>query len=221
MERINLKRIASVLCVLMLSMGATTVMAQRAPDKSVSILQEVAKTIKAYPSVSIDFSLRVENNDEVTFSERGVLRVKQNKYYCAVGSTKMFCDGKTVWNYSSETNEVSISDFDPTDENIMNPLQLISDYAKNYSSKFIREEYKNGKQLYVIDLTPLKKATYYKVRLFLNKATKQVIRIVIYEREANTYYYEVNKCTTSVKLDDSLFVFDQTKYPNVEINDMR
>jgi outer membrane lipoprotein-sorting protein len=73
----------------------------------------------------------------------------------------------------------------------------------------------------IIDLTPLKASSHYRVRLILDKNKKQLIRLTVYEKEGIQYTYVVNKFTVNQNISEGQFSFDPAKYPDVELIDIR
>ena len=73
----------------------------------------------------------------------------------------------------------------------------------------------------LIDLTPKTTQSYYRIRLFINKANNQILRIALYDKDNTIYTYHIEQFKSNVTLADSYFVFDKSKYPGVEVNDMR
>ena len=44
---------------------------------------------------------------------------------------------------------------------------------------------------------------------------------MVYEKDNTIYTYNIEQFKSDIPLDDKLFVFDKTKHPGVEVNDMR
>ena len=84
-------------------------------------------------------------------------------------------------------------------------------------------ESKVGAKTYqMIDLSPTDaKKTVFKVRLSIDKATKQIANVVIFEKNGNTYTYNVKTFTPNAKVPETTFAFDTKKYPGVEVVDLR
>ena len=78
-----------------------------------------------------------------------------------------------------------------------------------------------GKTIAVIDMTPIKGKSYYKVRLYINKSVKQISSSTIYDKNGSEYSYKVTKFTTNVAMADTIFTFNKANYPGVTENDMR
>ncbi|MCQ2286727.1 MAG: outer membrane lipoprotein carrier protein LolA [Bacteroidales bacterium] len=207
---------------LILSMFVSNIMAQNTDGGATSILNAVAKKYQAFTSMSINYTFKVEKDKKVLQTMTGTIKVKGDKYAAKLGDQAIYCDGKSIWNYQKESEEVSIFEFDPTDkDNILNPSNLLSGWSKIYSAKFIREETQNNKILQVIDLKPLKRSDIYKVRIMIDKNKKELYAMSTFEVDNTVSTYYIDKFVANSAIDDAQFVFDVKAHPEVEVNDMR
>jgi len=60
-----------------------------------------------------------------------------------------------------------------------------------------------------------------KVRLYVDKVKNQIAKAQTFNKDGNTYILVLKSMKTNVELKDDYFKFDKSKYPGVEINDMR
>ena len=126
-----------------------------------------------------------------------------------------------MWNYQKASNEVSIYDYEESDDDALNPAKMVANWQKDFSAKFIREDVEKNKAVQIIDLTPKVGQSYYKIRLVIDKGKGEIIRTSIYEKDNTIYTYYFDSFTTNSTIDDSTFKFNASKYPGVEVNDMR
>ena len=103
----------------------------------------------------------------------------------------------------------------------MNPQKILSNWETKFRAKYIRDEVINSISLEIIDLTPKVNQTYYRIRLFINKANNHITRIAMYDKDNSIYTYYIEQFKVNVTLPDATFVFIPSKYPGIEINDMR
>ena len=190
--------------------------------ESSKILKELEAKLNTYTSLSIDFAFQSEKNEKITDEMQGNIRVKGSKYVLFTPMQQVYCNGVTVWNYLPEQKEVSLSHYSEADDSqLINPLSLVKNYAQLYKSNFIKEGYNKGVLEQIVDLTPLKANSLYKIRLAIDKNRKQVLRIILYEKDGMQYTYLVTKFQPNQHPNDSDYVFDVLKYPDVEVIDMR
>ncbi len=195
--------------------------AQQEDAKSKAILDAVSKKTKAYTTIKADFEYTLENKtDKSSVKQKGSIILKGNKFKLLIEGQTLINDGKTVWNYIKESNEVQINE-SVNDDNSITPSNLLTIWEKDFRNKFISEGVENGITVQIIDLVPKQTRSYYKIKLYIDKAKSQLVKAIIFEKEGKTHYYTLKNFVTNEAVSDSTFTFDKTKYPNVEIIDLR
>ena len=186
--------------------------------KATAILDEVSAKTKLYKTIKIDFTYAMDNAKEKIHDKfKGTLISKGDKYKLTAAGQDVISDGKTMWTYLKDANEVQINNAGEDDDSFT-PTKLLSGYSKDYKSKFIEEKGNNQ----IIELYPLKKGkTFTKVQLTIDKSKKQISKFVIYDRSGSTFSYIVDKFVADQAIADNVFTFNKAEHPGVEINDMR
>jgi len=186
--------------------------------KATTILDEVSAKTKLYKTIKIEFTYAMDNAKEKIHDKfKGTLLSKGDKYKLTAAGQDVISDGKTMWTYLKDANEVQINNAGEDDDSFT-PTKLLSGYSKDYKSKFIEE--KGNDQ--IIELYPLKKGkTFTKVQLTIDKSKKQISKFIIYDRSGSTFSYIVDKFATDQAIADNVFTFNKADHPGVEINDMR
>lgn len=195
--------------------------AQDVDGGATAILKKLSGKYVAYSTIKIDYTYKCEKNNKVLDSKSGVMTIKGDKYTFVFGNQTSYCDGKTLWNYQKDVNEVSIFEYIEEEDNLLNPAKILSDWDKEYRAKFIREENENNKVVQIIDLMPLKSSSFYKIRLKIDKAKQEIISITAFEKDNTSYSYHIDKLVVNTTIDDASFTFDLSKHPGVDVNDMR
>jgi len=214
-----MKRI-SFIAILMLLITAVT--AQNTDGGANELLKKVSQKYQAYTSMQFHYTLVTTKDSKTLGSSQGNFYLKGNKYQTSYDGQSFYCDGTSIWNYQKATNEVSIYEYDPEDdENMMNPRLLLKNWEKQFRAKYIRDEYANSQSVALVDLTPKYNQSYYRIRLFINKSTLNIKKVVIYEKDNTLYTYNIEQFKSNVTLSDETFTFNKSKYPGVEVNDMR
>jgi len=186
--------------------------------KATVILDDVSAKTKLYKTIKIDFTYAMDNAKENIHDKfKGTLLSKGDKYKLTAAGQEVISDGKTMWTYLKDANEVQINNAGD-DEDSFTPTKLLSGYGNDYKSKFIQE--KGNTQ--IIELYPLKKGkSFTKVQLTIDKAKKQISKFVIYDRNGSTFSYIVDKFVADQAISDNVFTFNKADHPGVEMNDMR
>ncbi|WP_199117513.1 outer membrane lipoprotein carrier protein LolA [Pedobacter sp. ASV28] len=216
-----MKRFA--LMFLTLAVFSSAVCAQNDP-KAKAILAEVSKKYRSYDVVKTEFSFTLDNKQaKVKETQQGTLYVKANanKYKVAMTNQDLISDGKVQWTYLKNDKEVQISNVDPSGE-ALNPAKIFTIYEKGFKYIYTGEQKVGAKTYEMIDLSPVDiKKSVFKVRLSIDKVTKQIANVVIFEKNGNTYTYNVKTFSPNVKVPEATFAFDTKKYPGVEVVDLR
>jgi outer membrane lipoprotein carrier protein len=191
--------------------------------KAKAILDGVSQQTKSYASIEIAFSYIMENKKQnLKETKSGTAMMKGEKYRLNFAGQTIISDGKVVWTYIKDANEVQINNVDPNDDEAMSPNKLLTAYDKSFTPKFIKEEQRGARFLQILDLTPTKGRTYYKIRVEIDKAKKQIASATVYDKNGTTTYtYLVNKFTTDKVIPDTKFTFRAADYPGVEVIDLR
>lgn len=192
--------------------------------KAKEILAAVSKKYRSYDIVKTDFTFTLNNEKaKVKETQQGTLYVKANanKYKVAMTNQDLISDGKVQWTYLKNDQEVQISNVDNSGDAI-NPAKIFTIYEKGFKYAYTGENKVGAKVYQMIDLTPTNtKKSVLKVRLSIDKVSKQIANVVIFEKNGNTYTYNVKTFSPNVKVPETTFAFDAKKYPGVEIIDLR
>jgi outer membrane lipoprotein-sorting protein len=213
-----MKRISLIIAIVLATLGLS---AQNVDGGATPILKKLASKYAAYTTMKIDYTYKCEKNDKVLDSKSGVMTIKGDKYTFVFGNQTSYCDGKTLWNYQKDVKEVSIFEYVEEEDNLLNPAKILSDWDKEYRAKFIREDTENNKLVQIIDLMPIQSSSFYKIRMVIDKAKQEIMSVSAFEKDNTIYSYYIDKFLVNTPMDDSSFVFDLTKYPDVDVNDMR
>lgn len=207
---------------LVLSSGMS-VMAQ-SEVKAKAILAEVSKKYRSYDVIKTEFSYTLENPEaKIKETQAGTLFVKSklNKYKVILKGQELISDGKSQWTYLKADKEVQVSEVDNSAD-ALNPAKLFTIYEKGFKSLYTNDTKVNGKMVHNIDLSPTDtKRSFFKVKLQIDKLSKQIVNAVIFDKNGNRYTYSIKTFTPNIKVPESTFAFDAKLYPGVELVDLR
>jgi len=213
-------RLISILFAVLFS----TLSFSQSDEKATTILKKVAKQYKTYKGVSIQFSLTMENaQEDIKESSKGKAWVKGNNYKVNLMGVETFFDGTTKWSYIKDAEEVNITTPDPDDKNTFNPSKLFTEYEEGYKVRYIKEVFQNNRALHQIDLFPInvKGSEFNRIRIFVDKDKNQIYKIIRFGKDGNDYTITLSSIKKETALPDSLFKFEASKYPDVEVIDLR
>ncbi len=203
--------------------ATTSVHAQDDP-KSKAVVDALIAKSKSWTSFEVDFvSVLVNNASKLNVKQEGNVRVKGKLFNLALTDNTVINDGKAIYTYSKKSNEVTISD--PADmDKELDPTKLFTIYEQGFKSQFVEEKKAaDGSVEQVVKLFPLEpaKKPYHTVIMTVDKAKVQPKVVKVLYKDGNEVTYTLKKFTPNVDLYESVFVFDKSKYPGVEVNDVR
>lgn len=189
------------------------------------ILDEVSKKTRSFKSISASFVFTLENEQmDIYEQNEGSVKLKGQKYVVELPDIgiKVFSDGKTVWNYMEDGNQVTISNMEESGSELMDPSSIFTIYEKGFQSKLIGDKKLGNEVFHEIELYPDSgEQDVSKIILLIGKADKMIKSALLYGTDGNTYGIEVTKMDTTADLPDSWFVFNSSDYGDVEIIDFR
>jgi outer membrane lipoprotein-sorting protein len=213
-----MKRISILILAMFLFQGINAQGDKKAKD----ILTGVSAKYKSYKSMRAEFSYTLENPQaKIKETQAGSIILSGAKYRLAIAGQEIICDGKTIWTYMKEAKEVQVNDVDPSAEGIK-PSEIFTMYEKGFLYKFVDEKKVAGKIQQNLELTPTDKSKeFFKIKLTIDKASKQIVKSVIFDKNGNRYTYAIKTFTPNYAVNASSFMFDAKKFPGVEVVDLR
>jgi outer membrane lipoprotein carrier protein len=224
---LNMNRFFATLAIVLYT--SSVVFAQAPAAKSdpaaKKVLDQVSAKVKSYSTIKINFSLTIQNAEgKVESKKTGTVYMKGAKYRVSLPpGVEMFSDGSNTWNYDKSSNEVKIDKVDES-AGALTPQKLFTNfYDKDYLYKLNDDTKVNGKPAQEIELTPFDKTKpFFKVLLEVDPVTKNIVSTRLFEKNGTRITYTANTFSpNNPSVTDAIFVFDQTKYPGVEVVDLR
>ncbi|GAA0894763.1 hypothetical protein GCM10009122_44440 [Fulvivirga kasyanovii] len=207
--------------LMMFWLGGLVTFAQNDPQAK-EVLDAMSAKYKKIPAYSADITSSLINEvDGINEEFGGKITVKGEMYKLEMDDQVVINNGTTVWTYLPDVNEVNIDTYNP-DEDEISPSKIYDAYKKGYKYLFVGNETDNGTAVSVIDLVPNDKdAQFFKIRLFIAKKDHSLKSWTMFDKSGNKYKYTIKNFNGNISPKDSAFSFDATKYPGVEIIDLR
>lgn len=149
----------------------------------------------------------------------GTIELKGDKFVLECGGIKSWFDGKTLWSYIEDSEEVNISTPTPEELQSINPYAMLGIYKTGFNYSYAGTESINGSVCKKVVLTPEKKQDIKEISITVDGRMRPA-GIEIKNNSGDTQKFTVKEYK-SVNLADSYFKFNPKDYPGVEIIDLR
>lgn len=200
-----------------------SIYAQQNPDAK-KILDALSEKTKSHKVIETDFKVTFKNmKEDIQNTSEGEIIIKGDKYRLKFMGAESFYDGKTLWSYLPDVNEVNITEPAPDDEDIFNnPKRLFTIYENDYKYQLIENLTQDGKDYSLVDLYPINlEEEYTRIRLQINTTDYFLASATIFGKDGSNYTITIDNYKTNANFEDSYFTFNESQYPKVEIIDMR
>ncbi|MGB5417546.1 LolA family protein [Algibacter sp.] len=191
-----------------------------AQNNAKALLNEVSAKVKTYDNISLDFKYTLENlSENIKQETKGDVVMQGDQYRLNIlGITSLF-DGKTLYNISTEDEEVTItSNIDPEND-LIAPSKMLSFYEDGYTYKLDIEQNINGRKIQYVKLTPIDSNSEIKnILLGIDAQTKHIYNLIQVGENGTKTTLTVNSFKTNEPLSKTLFTFDGNKYKDYYIN---
>lgn len=194
-------------------------------SKAKQILEAVSSKTRSLETISVDFMFTMENEEMDMYEENeGTLQLKGQKYVVSLPDigVKVYSDGKTLWNYMKDGNQVTISNLEDGGSELMDPSTVFTIYEKGFRSVYTGEKKEGNNAYHQIELFPdSPEYEVDKILLSIDKSDDMIKSATLYGIDGNLYGVDVHKMETGKPLPDAYFVFNPKEYGDLEIIDFR
>ena len=184
-----------------------------------NVLDKAAAKYKKFNSLEISFTLSMINEQEnIKDSQDGKAWMKGNKYKLNIMGAENYFDGKDIFTYLAEAEELTIKKPNAQEEDLLNPTKLFNIHKKGFNLKILE----NINNIVLVELTPKKENNFKNIKIWIDANSLIIKKVVAYGQDNNdievliSHIKEVNP-----SLADDFFVFDTKKYPGTTVIDMR
>jgi len=173
------------------------------------IVKNVRKKYDKIKSLAVDFVQTIYWSlaDEEQHVTGKLYLAEGNRYRVETETQTIVTDGKTVWTFSKDRNQVIISDLEHSKENPL-PRDLLLRYTKESKSKLMGESKVDGVDCYELEFIPKQEDAYVlSTRVWIEKGKWLARKILQEDINENTTRYELKNFKINQPLPASLFRF--------------
>jgi len=188
------------------------------------ILDRVSEKTNSHSTIIADFELIIDNRMEnIQSSSKGLIKIKGNKYYLESMGSLVYYNGKTMWSFMTDINEVTISEPEGEENNFVdNPALIFNFYNRDFKYRLIGETEQNNIPMYEIDLYPKDlNQPYSSFKLLVKKSNNELYMVRARSKDAIDFTIYIHNLKYNTPLEDVIFEFNTSDYPDIEIIDMR
>ena len=203
----------NIIACLVLLFATQVVTAQ---NNAEAIIRLMVDQVKSHKNMEMAFNYQI-SPDGKTFSnnEKGHAWLQGEAYKIEMADQQTISDGKTIWSYLVDDEEVMVSKASDGTDNT--PLKLLTSLDESYVATLSGID---AQGVATIELAN-PKGQYKRVTLKINTKKTELKSADIYMEDGSKAVINVEEMKFDQKLDDKFFTFDTKKHPNVDVIDMR
>ncbi len=207
-----------ILALLLFSFWGVQAQSKKQAEK---LVESVINKIASYNNFVADLSYTMVNTEmDIDEKKTGKIYVSGDKYRIEMPGQTIISDGKTLWTYLEDSQEVMVSNMEDNDESI-SPTKILTSYDKNYDARFSKDATYKNSNLKLIELKPTEGKNFEKMSVLINQKKLELENFSVYDKNGNVFTYHIINMKPNTDLPADTFTFDSKKYPGVEVVDMR
>ena len=192
---------------------ASTLKAQNSAD---ALVRTFVDQLKSHKNLELVFDYQFSTDGKnLSEAQKGHAWLQGEAYKVELAEQQNISDGKTIWTYLVDEEEVMVSNATEGEDNT--PLKLLTSLDKNYAATVSKMD-NNG--LCTVELAN-PKGIYKRITLKINTKTTEIKSADIYVEDGSKMVINVKEVKFDQKLGDKFFTFDEKAHPKVDVIDMR
>lgn len=181
-------------------------------DSARQTLDKAVAKVKKGGGISLSFAISSSQG-----AAKGTMMVQGNKFQVSTPASKVWYDGKSMWTYSPQSKETTLTTPTAAELGEINPMLYL-----NAGNRFDVKFGKNGGNTKTLILTPKSKREGVKsVSILLNATTLLPSKILISPTSGGVMTLSVTGIKTGQKFSASTFTYPKASYPKTKIIDLR
>jgi outer membrane lipoprotein-sorting protein len=205
--------------LLLLCCYTTPSLAKIKPDAQA---KRVVTHIRKLSTFQADFVYTRQAKDiEDVQQIQGKVWVKGNKYKIVLDEQVIISNGETIWNYLPEFHEVHINNFE-AEAALFSPIQFMHIHEQGFIPIALKIITIDKVEYNIVELIASEQENLINhLSLTIGKKNHQIKNMKALDSNGTTHSFMITKLVPDVDIKDNYFVFDTTKYEDLEIVDLR
>ncbi len=180
-----------------------------------ALVRLMVNQMKSHKNVELDYKYQVSSEGLSTEAQQGKAWLQGEAYKVEMVEQQIISDGKTIWTYLVDEEEVMISNATEGEDNT--PLKLLTSLDENYAATLTGLDAKGNATIELAN----PKGKYRRISLRANPNNLAINGMDVYMEDGTKLILTVDEMKFDQELDDKFFTFDTKKHPNVDVIDMR
>jgi chaperone LolA len=187
-----------------------------AQNNAEALIRVLVNQVKSHQNMEMKFSYQISPDEKTLIDAlKGKAWLQGEAYKIELPEQQTISDGKTIWSYLVDDEEVLVSNATEGTDNT--PLKLLTSLDKNYAATLTNIDAQGNA---VIELAN-PKGQYKRITLKINAKKTELKNVDIYMEDGSKVMITIEEMKFDQQLDDKFFSFDAKKHPNVDVIDMR
>jgi len=187
--------------------------------KATAILNKVSKLYKSYSGIKSTFTITTTSAQGKSTSSSGTVWIKGTKYKLDYAGQEIYCNGKYIWTFNKEDNEVTKENYKVKD-NAITPNEIFTIYNRDFKNAYEGPTVRDGKNYEVIKMVSKKKVNYSYINLEIDKSTSKIQRMTQRYKNGTEIIYSIGQFTANTALADNFFDWNAASHPGVSEVDL-
>lgn len=198
--------------MLVLFFAAQAVTAQ---NNAEAIIRLMVNQMKSHKNVEMKFKYHLDADGEAAENQQGKAWLQGEAYKVQMADQQIVSDGKTIWTYLFEDEEVMISNATEGEDNT--PLKLLTSLDQNYAATLTGMDAQGTATIELAN----PKGQYRRVTLRACTSNLTINSLDVYMEDGTKLIINIDEMNYDLELGDKFFTFDTKTHPNVDVIDMR
>lgn len=192
-------------------------------EKSIEILDKMSNIYKNSTGTELSLKIELEDGQSGTANSiKGTLKTKGNAFVLETSMANMTFDGKYLYVYNKQANEITVSAPAPEEIQGMDPTSILGGYKKGY--KVIAPEFKTegNREIAVVSLFPENiEDPFFKTSISVDAKTYEPVGVSTHNKNGMVSTINITKLKTNLNYTASDLEFDLNKYSKAMLIDLR
>ena len=203
----------NIIASLVLLFATQAITAQNNAD---ALVRLVVDQVKSHKNVEMAFSYQISpDGKNFSDSEKGHAWLQGEAYKIELADQQTISDGKTIWSYLVDDEEVMVSNASDGTDNT--PLKLLTSLDESYVATLTGIDAQGNATVELAN----PKGQYKRVTLKINTKKTELKSADIYMEDGSKAVINVEEMKFDQNLEEQFFTFDAKKHPEVDVIDMR